>query len=108
MRDQAAQHVVRVLPDRLGDDDGRLGIEAGKDVHSLALRGEKAVLLLLAIMVGADDRITLGLDGAGQGFFHLFLGRPAFLIGGEPQIAAGDEVDLFFAKPLRLGRFAVI
>ena len=56
VRDQAAQHVVRVLPDRLGDDDGRLGIEAGEDVHSFALRGEKAVLFLLAIVVGADDR----------------------------------------------------
>ncbi len=107
MRDEAAQHVMRILPDGLGHDERRLGVQPGKDLHPFALRRQEAVLFLFAIRMSADDRIALGFHGAGQGLLHFFLGRPALLVGGEPQVSAGDEIDCFFSEPLRLLRSAV-
>ena len=43
---EAVQHVVRVLPDRLGHDQRRLGIDAGKDLHALLLRGDESRAVL--------------------------------------------------------------
>ena len=42
-----AQHVVRVLPDRLGHDQRRLGVDSAKDLHAFLLRADEAVLLVV-------------------------------------------------------------
>ena len=43
MRDQPVQDVMRVLPDRFGHDQRRLGIDAGEDLHPFLLRADEAV-----------------------------------------------------------------
>ena len=43
VRDQPAQDVVRILPDRLGDDQRGVGIDAGEDRHALLLGADEAV-----------------------------------------------------------------
>ena len=45
VRDQPVQHVMRVLPDGLGHDQRRVGIDAGEDLHAFLLRADEAVLL---------------------------------------------------------------
>ena len=107
VRDQSAEHVVRILPDRLGYDDGRFGVNVGEDFHAFLLRGDEAVLLFVAVLMGADDGIAFRFDGLSEGVFHLLLSGPAFLIGGKPKVAAGDEVHFFFSKSLWLCGFAV-
>ena len=37
MAQQAGQHVVAVLPDRLGDDERRVGVDGREDLEAVAL-----------------------------------------------------------------------
>ena len=58
MAKQAGQHVVRVLPNGLGDDQRGLGIDAGEDAHPFLLRADEAVLLVLLVGMGADQLVA--------------------------------------------------
>ena len=84
-RDQAGQHMVRVLPDRFGHDQRRLGVDAGKDAHALLLRADEAVLFVFLVGMGADQFVARLGHGLGQEVFHFLLLGPACLIGREPQ-----------------------
>ncbi len=74
-----------------------------ENIHAHALVIDEAVLQVFAIRVCAPQREALGTQGLRQLLFHLGLGRPANLIGGLAQVAAGDEQD--FAGGNRRGRF---
>ena len=93
VRGQSGQHMMRILPDSLGNDQRRVGIDAAKNLDALALAGDEAVLFLRVVGVGAFDREALRFDRFDEGVFHRLLGGPAGLIRGETQIAAGDELD---------------
>src|ERR1700685_316628 len=100
--------MVRILPDGLGHDERRLVVELRENLHSLPLRGDEAMLLLVAVPVRPDDRITLELNRPRERLFHFLLCRPALLIGGKPQVAAGDEINFLLCESLRLLRaFAI-
>ena len=43
MAAQPGQDVVAVLPDRLGDDERGVAVDAGEHVHAHALAGDEAV-----------------------------------------------------------------
>ena len=86
-----AQDVVAVLPDRFRNDQGRAGIQMSKDLHSHFLRVNKAMPFSRFEMVRADKFPTFILDGFSQQSLHFGLDRPALLVGGQAQIAAGDE-----------------
>jgi hypothetical protein len=58
VRDEAVEDVVRILPDRLGDDDGRLGVDRGEDGHALLLGGDEAVLFGGLVGMGADELVA--------------------------------------------------
>ena len=51
MRDETVEKVVRVLPDCLGDNKGRLPVDLCKHIHALALTGDEAVLEFGVIFV---------------------------------------------------------
>ena len=55
------------------------------------------MLLVFLVGVGADELIALALDGGAEGVFHRGLGGPADLVGGEAEVAVGDEEDLLLA-----------
>ena len=95
MGGQAGQHVMAVLPDALGHDQRGVRVEFAEDLHAHLLRINEAVLLLLVEGMRAHDRPAFGLEGLGEDGFHLRLLGPAFLVGREAQIAAGDQVNVF-------------
>ena len=57
MRLQAGQDVMGVLPDGLGDDDGRVRIDAREDVHAHALVGDEAMADRGVVVVGAPGHV---------------------------------------------------
>ena len=67
VRQQAGQHVVRVLPDRLGDDQRGLRVDSGEDLHALGLRADEAVLLIPLVRMGPHDLVAEVGDGLGTG-----------------------------------------
>ena len=83
--------MVRVLPDCLGDDEGRLPVDLCKHIHALALAGDEAVLEIGVIFVGPLKITTKSFDDASEFLLHLILLRPAVLIGGDTEIAIGNE-----------------
>ena len=91
---QAGQHVMRVLPDRLGHDQAGLGIDLPEDLHPFLLRADEAVLLVRLVGMRPHQFVAGLGHGARQLGLHLLLGRPALLIGRQPQVAAGDQQDL--------------
>src|SRR5262249_31702218 len=96
--------VMRVLPDALGHDQRRIGIDVSEDLHPRFLAVDKAVLLLFAVSVRADDLIAHVGDDLPQGLFHFRLFRPALLVGTESQIAVGDQLHLLFLQLWRFGK----
>ena len=74
-----------------------------ENIHAHALVIDEAVLQILAVRVCAAQGEALGPQGFGQLLFHLGLGRPADLICGLAQVAAGDEQN--FAGGNRCRRF---
>jgi hypothetical protein len=94
MSQQSVQDMMRILPHRLGHDQRRLRIDFAKNLHPLLLRADEAVPLGLLKRMRPHNLISLGRDGRRQRLLHPLLGRPAFLIGTEAQIAVGDELDL--------------
>ena len=96
---ETVKHVMRILPDRFGDDQGRVGIDAiAEDVHPLLLRLDEAVLLIVLVRMRADQLVAARVDGGSELFFHRLLRGPADAIGAEAQVAVGDELDLFLRE----------
>src|ERR1043166_3041534 len=94
VRKQARQKVLAVLPYALRHNQRRFGIQPAKDLHPHLLRINETVLLPLVIRMRPNRRPPLSLESLRQNRFHLRLLRPAFLIGGKPQIAVGHQVSL--------------
>src|SRR5262245_41122480 len=90
--------MVRILPHGLGDHQWRGGRNLAKNGHSLALAGNETVAGIRSFLMSADDLVAGLGDGAAERGFHLLLGRPTFLIGREPKIAAGNQVN-FLSVP---------
>ena len=95
VRDEPGQQMVRILPDRLGDDERRLRIERGKHLHAFLLGADEAVFQRRFVGMGADEPAAETGDGCGELLFHGRLGGPARFIGRRAQIAVGDEQDGF-------------
>ena len=94
MRGEASENVMRVLPDGLGDDERRVGINVLEDVHAFALRINEAVFGVRIELVRANQFVAFSLERGGERGFHFLLRRPARLVGREAQIATGDELNL--------------
>lgn len=93
-----------VLPDGLGDDERGIWRDVPKDLHSILLAIDEAVLFPGIERVRAPDAPAFAGEGAGDLLFHGGLCGLAFLIGGSAEIAAGDEVCGFhFVGKLRAG-----
>ena len=99
VRDQPVQHVMRVLPDGLGHDQRRVGIDAGEDLHAFLLRADEAVLFVGLERMGADQLVAGVGDGPRELLFHLRLRGPAVVIGRQPQVAAGHQQHLVLLGP---------
>jgi hypothetical protein len=95
VRRQAGQHVVRILPHGLGNNQRRQRVDAFENLHAFALRGDKSVADIFFVRMGSRDLVAGGGDSFGELLFHLLLGWPTLLIGRQTQVAAGDELDLF-------------
>lgn len=79
------------MPDCLGDDEGRLPVDLCKYIHALTLAGDEAVLEIGVIFVSPLKITAKALDDASEFLLHLILFRPAVLIGGDTEIAIGNE-----------------
>ena len=88
---KSGEDVVAVLPHGLGHNDRRVGMDLHENVHARALIIDEAVPQILAVRVRAAQRKPLGPQGFGELLFHLRLSRPADLICGLAQVAAGDQ-----------------
>ncbi len=107
------QYVVAVLPDRLGHDERRFLRDASEYLHSPLLAVDETVAFIGIHGVRTLNAPSLPLDGLGQLSLHGRLGFLAVLIGGEAEIAVGNEVsgfhgvfwegELIYSHPLRLG-----
>ncbi len=81
---QTVQHMVRILPDRLGHDERSFGVDARKDLHPFLLRSDEPMLLRWLEGVGPRELIAALPHGVRQGRFHVGLRRPAFLVRRQP------------------------
>ena len=109
MRSEACEDVMRILPHRFGDDQRAIGIKPAKNFESHFLRIDEAVLFLFVVGIGALNFVAFALDGAGKQLLHAGLFRPAFFVGGRPEITAGNEINRFqvhgVGRKLASGRF---
>jgi hypothetical protein len=96
MRAHAGQDVMRVLPCGGGEDEAGVGVDGGEDIHAHALAGDKAVALGGVDWKGAADGNALVAKRLCEPALQVLLCRPADLIGGLPQVTAGDEDNLFY------------
>src|SRR5688572_26549875 len=85
--------MMRVLPDRLGYDQGSIRIDAAKNLDAFALTGDEAMLFLRIIRMRPIEREVFGFHGFRKRFLHRLLRWPACLIRLQTQIAAGDELN---------------
>jgi hypothetical protein len=99
MGDQPVHDVMGILPDGLGDDERGIGVNASaKDLHAFLLATDKAMLLVFFVRVRADEVVTGPCYSRRQSSFHLRLSGPALLVGGQSQVAVGDELDLLLLE----------
>jgi hypothetical protein len=66
--------MVRVLPDRFGDDERGRRINAGKDLHALLLGADETVLERGLVGMGAHEHAAEGGDNFGELLLHGVLG----------------------------------
>jgi hypothetical protein len=99
MRRKARQDVMRVLPNRFGDNQRGSRVESLKDLESLALAGDETVLLRFLVGMGAHEQVAHIRENLGQLCFHGLLRGPACLVSREPKIAAGDKINLLGVEP---------
>ncbi len=88
------QDVMAVLPDGFGHDQRGAGIEFAEDFHAHLLGIDEAVLFGRVKGMGADAGPAFGFEGLGEEGLHFGLDGPAFLVGGQAQVAAGHEVNV--------------
>ena len=86
---------MAVLPDRFDDDERGGARDVAKNLHAVFLAVDEAVLLGGIERMGALYSVSGATDGCDDGCLDGFLSGPALLIGGQTQIAAGDEKDGF-------------
>ncbi len=84
---EAVQDVMAVLPNSLHHHQGRAGRDAAEHFHSALLAIDEAVTFNGVAGVTAFDRAAQAANGAHNGFFGARLGRPAFAVGRQAQIA---------------------
>ena len=107
MRSQSGENVVRILPDGFGDNQRRIGINAFEDFETFALRINEPVSGDWIELMRADQLVAFRFERGGKGGFHLFLRGPADLIGGEAEVATGDELHLVFLQFERRDAFGL-
>jgi hypothetical protein len=90
---EAVQDVMAILPDRLDHHQRRAGRDAAEHFHAALLAIDEAVTFGGVAGVAAFDRAAQPPDGAHDGFLGARLGRPAFLVGGQAQIAVRNQDD---------------
>ena len=95
MRIEPVQQVMAVLPDGFDDDERGVDGNIAKDFHAALLTIDEAVLFDGVIGVAAPDFEPVAANGGHHGLFDARLGGPTLLIGGESQIANGNEDDRF-------------
>ena len=91
--DESGKDVVRILPHGLGNDDRRVGRDAGKGIHALALVRQESVATFGIDWMGALQRDAEPLHRLTQLGFQRLLCRPADLVGAFAQVAAGEQVN---------------
>ena len=106
MECQPMQHMVRILPNRLGHNQRRIAGNFSEDLHAILLRVNKTVPHFFAKPMSALDGPAYALDRGDQFRLHLLLLGLAFAIRRRPQIAAGDQVDRFHRFLEQLTSFA--
>src|SRR6266568_3943954 len=91
---QTGKDVMAVLPHAFSDDQWRVWIEPAKYFNAQLLRINKAVLLGWIIAVGSHHSPTLGLEGLCEEGLHPGLLGPTALVGAQPQVPIGHEINL--------------
>lgn len=95
MGNEAVQDLVGVLPYTLGNDQRRILGDVAKHLHSVDLRVDEPVFFFRVARMGAFDFPSLSRETFREFFFHRLLFGPAFLVGGETEVAVGNEVNGF-------------
>ena len=93
---QSGEDMVAVLPYRLGHNQFGVGVDVREHFHAHALVGDETVLLHRIVGVAAFDGDAFFGKGRDDTALHVFLRRPAYLIGGQAQVAGtqGDGLRL--------------
>ena len=84
----------RRLYGMFGDDERLIGIELAENFQAHLLRIDEAVLLGRVELMRAKDLPAFASQGVREFVLHFRLFRPAFLVGGEPQIAIGYQISV--------------
>ena len=100
MRGEPVQHVMTVLPDRFDNNERRGSWDVAENFHAVFLTVYKAVPLGRIERMTPLHLVSASPDGFDNGCLHGLLSRPTFLIGGQTQIATGDEKDGYTHFPL--------
>ena len=75
--------MIRILPDRLGHDERRVGRNLAEDFDAILLAVDEAVFLSRVVRMPALDPIALLLDHGGERLFKIHLLFFAGLVGGQ-------------------------
>ena len=100
VREQSGEHMMAVLPDRLGDDHRCVGRNGPEHFDAVLLTVDEPVTFRRIERVCAADLAAEALHGAGQEFLHGGLGLFTVAICGRTEVAAGDEMDGFHVRSL--------
>ena len=95
MGGEPREDVMRILPHRFRHDERRIRRHFAKNFDTHPLRVDEAVALRFIERMRALHAPSFFGKRAPQRRFHLTLRRPADLIRGDAQVAAGDETDRF-------------
>ena len=101
MSEQAGQNVMAILPDALRDNERRVGIKAAENFHAHLLRIDEAMALRFVEGMRAHHAPAFGFKRSRDDGLHLHLFRPALLVGGRAEVAAGHEVNVTRFEPYR-------
>ena len=84
---------MAVLPDRFRDDQRRVPGDVPEHFHAVFLAVDEPVPLFRVERMRALDVAARAFDGRDDLRLHGGLRLLAFLVGGEPQVSVGDEVN---------------
>src|SRR5437867_11732674 len=82
---------MAVLPDSLDDNQRRIRRNTAEDLHAPLLAVDEAMLFGGIARMPAPDLDAFGANGGHDRLLGAGLRRPALLVRGKPQIAAGDH-----------------